>query len=119
MFWRKAKRNTEVHGQRTVSFVGEQDGEPERLLKNALIAELRNVAELKRAYLARVEYADGPHVALCLVAPEDPVTVERVGARFSEIFGRREHLDILFLTPGQEAKLQLVCTPFHVAVAAQ
>jgi hypothetical protein len=119
MFWRKAKRNTEVHGQRTVTFVGEQDGEPERLLKNALVAELRNVAELKRAYLARVEYADGVHVALCLAAPEDPVAVERIGTRFAEIFGRHEHLDILFLTAGQEAKLQLVCSPFHVAAAAQ
>jgi hypothetical protein len=119
MFWRKAKRKTEVHTQRTVSFVGEQDGEPERLLKNSLVAEFRNVAELKRAYLARVEYADGMHVVLCLAAPEDPLLVERIGARFSEIFGRHQLLDILFLGPGQEAELQRVCVPFHVAVSVQ
>jgi hypothetical protein len=119
MFWRKPKRKTEVHTKRTVSFVGEQDGEPERVLKSSLVNDFRNVAELERAYLARVEYADGMHVALCLAAREDPQLVERIGVRFSEIFGRHEHLDILFLGPGQEAELQRVCAPFHVAVAAQ
>ncbi len=113
MFWRKPKRETEVHTQRTVRFVGEQDGEPERLLKNSLVAELRGVPGLKGAYLARVEYADGLHVALCLAAPEDPLLVERIGARFAEIFGRHEHLDILFLGREQEAELQRVCAPFH------
>jgi hypothetical protein len=117
MVWRK--RKTEIHSQRTVGFVGEQDGEPERLLKDALVAEFRNVAGLKRAYLARVEYADGVHVALCLAAPEDSALVERIGARFAGIFGRHEHLDVLFLGPSQEAELQRVCAPFHVAVAMQ
>lgn len=119
MFWRKPKRKTEVHTQRTVGFVGEQDGEPERLLKDALVTEFRKASGLKRAYLARVEHADGVHVALCLAAPEDPALVERIGACFAGIFGRHEHLDILFLGPGQEAELQRVCAPFHVAVATQ
>ena len=119
MFWRKPQRKTEVHTQRAVGFVGEQDGEPERLLKEALVTEFRNAARLKRAYLARVEYADGVHVALCLAAPEDPALVERIGVRFAGIFGRNEHLDILFLSPGQEAELQGVCAPFHVAAATQ
>jgi hypothetical protein len=72
-----------------------------------------------RAYLARVEYADGLHVALCLAAPEDPLLVQRIDHHFSLIFGRHEHLDVLFLNPGQEAELQRVCAPFHVVVAAQ
>jgi hypothetical protein len=113
VFWRKRKRETEVHVQPTVRFVGEQDGEPERLLKTALVAELRVLPEVKRAYLARVEYPDGIHVALCLAAPEDPSLVDRIGSRFNEIFGRPEHLDILFLRPAQETELQRVCTPFH------
>ena len=119
MLWPKAKRKTEVHTKRTVGFVGEQDGEPERLLKDALVTDFRNAAGLKRAYLARVQYADGAHVALCLAAPEDPVLVERIDARFAGIFGQHEHLDIMFLGPGQEAELQRVCAPFHVAVATQ
>ena len=119
MFWRKPERKIETHTERAVSFVGEQDGEPERLLKNALVTEFRNVAQLERAYLARVRYADGPHVVLCLAAPEDRLLVDRVGARFSEMFGRHEHLDVLFLSPGQETELRRVCAPFHVAVAAQ
>jgi hypothetical protein len=119
MFWRKPKRKTEIRTQRTVGFVGEQDGEPERLLKETVVTEFRNAAGLKRAYLARVEYADRVHVALCLAAPENPALVERIGARFTGIFGRHEHLDILFLDPGQEAELQRVCAPFYLAVEAQ
>ena len=115
MFWRK--RKTEIHTQRPVGFIGEQDGEPERLLKKALITEFRSAAEFKRAYLARVKYADGVHVALCLTAAEDPALVERIGAVFAGVFGRHEHLDVVFLDPGQEAELQRVCAPFHVAVA--
>jgi hypothetical protein len=107
MFWRKPKRKTEAHTQRTVSFVGEQDGEPERLLTNSLATEFRNVAQLKRAYLARVEYADGTHVALCLAAPQDPLLVERIGARFSEIFGAPFHYALAARWTAQRAAAQL------------
>lgn len=113
MFWRKRESKTGVRTLPAVRFVGEQDGEPERLLKSVLIAELSARPEIERAYLARVEYPDGVHVALCLVAQEDPSLVERVGARFGEIFARPQHLDILFLRPAQEAELQQVCPPFH------
>ena len=117
MFWRK--RKADVHKQQTVHFIGEQDGDPERLLKEALINEFGGAAEISRAYLARVEYADGVHVALCLAAPEDPAVVARVGTVFGGLFGRHEHLDVLFLDPDQEATLRRVCTPFHVANAGR
>ena len=113
MFWSKRQRETEVHTQRTVRFVGEQDGAPELLLRDALVAELRAAPEVKSAYLARVEYQDGEHVALCLAGPADRSLVERIGSRFGEIFGRHEHLDILFITTEQEAELERVCAPFH------
>lgn len=113
MFWRKRRRKTEAHVQNTVRFVGEQHGESERLLKKALVAELRVVPEVKRAYLARVQYPDGVHVALCLDAPDDQLLVERIGSCFSKIFAQQEHLDILFLRPDQQVELERVCAPFH------
>ena len=113
MFWRKRRRKTEIHVQNIVRFVGEQDGEPERLLKSALVAELCVVPEVKRAYLAQLEYSDGAHVALCLVAPEDRSLIERISSCFARIFAQQEHLDILFLTPDQETELARVCNPFH------
>ena len=115
MFWRKRKRDTEVHIQASAHFVGEQDGEPERLLKNALVAELCALPEVKRAYLAQVEYADGVHVALCLAAPENGLLVERLSSVFARIFSRAEHLDIMFVRPNQEAELERVCPPFYRA----
>lgn len=119
MFWRKRKRETGVHTQRSVRFVGEQDGAPELLLKDALVADLRAAPEVKRAYLARVEYQDEKHVALCLAGPVDRSLVERIGSRFAEIFGQHEHLDILFITTEQEAELARVCAPFHQLDAPQ
>jgi hypothetical protein len=113
VFWRNRRRKTEAHVQNTVRFVGEQDGESERILKSALVAELRTVPEVKRAYLARVQYSDGVHVALCLAAPEDRPLVERIGSCFAQVFAQQEHLDILFLGPDQEAELKHVCAPFH------
>lgn len=115
MFWRKRKRETEVHTQRAVRFVGEQDGEAERVLKVALASDLRAAPEIRRAYLARVEYQDGTHVALCLAAVADRSLVESIGSRFDKIFGLHEHLDILFITAEQEAELGRVCAPFHSA----
>ena len=113
MLWRKRKRKIETHLQNTVRFLGEQDGESERLLKSALIVELRAVPEIKRAYLARVEYADGVHVALCIAGPQSQLLVERIGSCFARIFAQHEHLDTLFLRLDREAELERVCAPFH------
>jgi len=113
MFWPWRKRKARRHVERSIRFVGEQDGEPERLLKNALTAQFSGDATVTRAYLSRVEYEDGAHVALCLAAPEDASLVERIGRCFASIFARQEHVDIVFVSPAQEMELQRVCTPFY------
>jgi hypothetical protein len=113
LFWRTRKRSPEVHVQPAVRFVGAQDGETERLLKNALIAELRDLPEVQRAYLAQVKYADEVHVALCLAAPENRSIVERMGSVFAGIFSREQHLDIMFIQPDLESELERVCPPFY------
>jgi hypothetical protein len=113
VFWRKRKRETEVHVQRAVRFVGEQDGGPERLLKTALIETFRDLPAVERAYLAQVAYPDSASVALCLVAPEERALVDTIGSRFAEVFAQQVHMDILFLRPEQEAELAPVCAPFY------
>lgn len=117
MFWRKQKPRVETHTQTTIRFVGEQDGEPERLLKNSLVEEFRSTPDLRRAYLAQVAYQNSEtgEVALCLSGPENQRLVGRIGTRFAKIFGKDVHLDILFLSSQQEAELERVCTPFYRA----
>ena len=117
MFGRKRK-SAEVHTKSSIRFVCEQDGAPERLLKQAVVEELASASDTKRAYLARVEYGDPSayEVALCLAGRTNEKLVSRIGLRFAEIFGRDAHLDILFLTDEREAELKRVCAPFHNVV---
>jgi hypothetical protein len=51
-----------------VRFIGEQDGEPERLLNQSLIAALESRVEVEQAFLARVVLEPGAQdsIALCL-----------------------------------------------------
>lgn len=100
-----------------VEFVGDQDGVPERELKQRLcemFAERRNVYG---AYLARVRYEGvGDAVALCLRT--DAASFEEVAGSaakiFSEMFGCLEHLDILLLEPQHDAQVLKSCTAFFV-----
>ena len=117
MFWRKRKNPLEARRQPSIRFLGEQDGDPERQLKAALIGTFDEFPNLKRAYLARVSYGESEafEVALCLSGNEDRALVKAAGSRFSELFAGAEHLDILFLNERQEAELQRVCRPFFAS----
>ena len=42
---------------------------------------------------------------------------ETIGAEFRAMFGTHESLDILFMSPKQREKIQLVARPFYVAAA--
>jgi hypothetical protein len=120
-----------------VRFVGEQDGPPERLLKDRLTHLFRHDKTVSTAYLARVDYGDGNiGVALGLrtasrVGPwrgwsgivgailgsrtKSDLTAQTardVGKVFAAIFAGKEHLDILFLSDEQEAQLTQVCGAF-------
>jgi hypothetical protein len=93
----------------------EQDGSPERELKNQLIELFRREEGIEAAYLAQVAYTDDGEnaVSLCLRAdrPNHEVMAE-IGQVFSSMFAAHEHLDILFLDDGQEAELTKCCAPF-------
>ena len=104
-----------------VEFTGEQDGAPEREFKARLVSKFRSDANVVAAYLARACYGDCAEekVVLCL-GVQDNSTVdvrETIGAEFRAMFGTHESLDILFMSPKQREKIQLVARPFYVAAA--
>lgn len=116
-FKRKHSRPLEQVTPPVVKFVGEQDGPPERDLKTRFIKLFRQEHMVQRAYLARADYGDasGVNVALCVNSSvgEDMSLVSRVSDVFAEMFGSREHLDVLFVRGDQEQQLRVVCTPFY------
>ena len=116
-FLRRAFRKPlEVHRRPKIEFLGEQDGPPERLLKDALREAFTNDAGVERAYLVRVNYGDASrhNVALFVRCPEDARVVRVVGEHFAKLFGREQHLDIGFLDDAQEAEIRRVAVPFFV-----
>ena len=98
-----------------VRFLCEQDGPPERALKEKLIPLLQKDRAVRRAYLAQVDYGEPsePAVALCLSAQEPRESLVReVGAVFSGMFGSHQCLDTMFVDRDQERRLSAICGPF-------
>lgn len=99
-----------------IAFLREQDGPIETELKKRLAAAFGAEMRIQAAYLVRVSYegAAEQKVALCLKAsPDDPADVARkVGEVFSQMFNRAESLDILLLSPKQEAEVAEVAKSF-------
>jgi len=96
--------------------LGGQDGPPERLLKERLADFFHRDRSVSKAYLAKVDLGRGKKASVVLglrtqFGP-DRGMVEKVGAIFGFVFNAKEHLDIMFLTDGQEAQLTKVCKPF-------
>jgi hypothetical protein len=113
----KKVRPVEEHRIAEVYFLCEQDGVPERDLKRVLIGVFRRYPDIKRAYLVRVQYGrgDAMDVALCLeanVASKTPVA--EVSRKFAALFGKDQHLDILYLSPPQSKDITRVANPFYV-----
>jgi ethanolamine ammonia-lyase small subunit len=112
-----------ARNERNISFLGEQDGEPERRLKAALRERLRESKTVTKAYLARVRYgtASATDVALALLAPgaNGDTVVNAVQAEFRAQFNATQHLDIFFLTPELDTQVSRVCQPFFVAEATE
>lgn len=101
---------------REIRFLGEQDGPPERLLKEKLADFFRRDGSVKKAYLAKVDFGQGKNASVVLglrtqFGPDRGI-VEKVGSIFAFIFNAKEHLDIMFLTDEQEAELTKACKPF-------
>lgn len=112
-----SKRPTEKLIAHALTFVGEQDGPPERMLKEKLSELFAGCKYPLKAYLARVHYREaiGESVCLCLsvFGGEEKPLVEAVHSLFAQQFNRAVHLDILFLNPKQEEQVAAVCKPFY------
>lgn len=115
-FFKPWRKKSEVLRVREIRFLGEQDGPPERILKEKLADSFRRHGGIDKAYLTRVDFGEGtnPGVVLGLrtKAGPDMGVVENVGATFAHIFNTKEHLDTVFLTDDQEAQLAKVCPAF-------
>lgn len=99
-----------------IRFIAEQIGVYENEFKRELITVFIEQQKNMRAYLARLEYGSVKdfNVALCIrLEIDEDVTLAREAASiFSRMFGRDEHLDILFLSNDQEKELRNICCPF-------
>ena len=104
-----------------VEFLGEQSGPVEDTLKRDLLLEFVVRPAIRRAYLAKVGFQpqNETAIALCLVStsPDERSIVMRVGEVFRRRFAKDVPLDVLFLTPEQEADIARVCSPFYTSPA--
>jgi SseB protein C-terminal domain len=116
MSWIKRSVSKHPHEMRVsdVRFLGEQDGPPERLLKERLTEFFQRDKSIHRAYLAQVSLEGQTSVALCLKTQFGPDRglAEKIGAIFGMIFSADEHLDIIFLSDQQESELGKGCSAF-------
>jgi hypothetical protein len=111
-------RSPEMVRVQGIRFVREQEGVPERALKDALVKLFEADERIWKAFLAVVDH--GPKTALsatlCLrtVMGPDKTLVAKIGDIFASQFHATQHLDILFVDGEQEADLARVCSPFYV-----
>jgi hypothetical protein len=102
---------------KSIRFIGEQDGVPERLLKQEIIGLLQKHANVKYAYLARLMHDDSAqiNVALCLVGSGDLSAISKqIGRIFGRAFNSQESLDILFLSAQQAEEILQIAAPFYL-----
>lgn len=103
--------------EQKVDFIGSTDGAAESGLKRALILEFVTRPVIQRAYLAQVTLGPESHagLALCLVStqPGDQSVVSRAGEIFGRTYPKDAVLDVVFMSPEQEADLRPLCEPFY------
>ena len=111
MFWfgKKRQRPENLHVPK-VTFVCEQDGNPERDLKEKFVPLFQERDHVRSAYLVRVTYADPNeiNVALCIRMEKDDDSSLRkaIGDIFAAKFNRQEHLDTMFISNDKEEEIK-------------
>jgi hypothetical protein len=115
-FFKASRKKPKEFRVPQIRFLGEQDGPPERILKERLADFFRRHRSVNRAYLARVDFGEGKDATVVLglrtgLDPDKGI-VETVGTIFASVFDAKKHLDIMFLTEHEEAELSGVCPPF-------
>lgn len=114
-----SKKTPQVHIEHDIRFVGEQDGQVEREIKELWKSIFLKNPSVKYAYLALVTYENSstPQPTLCILHSEgdNQALVNSVSEPFRKIFNTNTALDILFLNPEQETQVRRVCKPFYEA----
>jgi len=95
--------------------LGDQDGQPEKELKNALVPLLARASGIRKAALARIVSGSRPDVALILSGPDNPTLASESGTVFKERFATGEYLTIAFVPSSQEREVLSKCTAFYAS----
>jgi SseB protein C-terminal domain len=102
---------------RQVRFFGEQDGPPERLLKDRLADLFEREGTIQKAYLSRADFGHGTPATVVLGLRMEvglrAQIARKIGQVFADIFGSIEHLDIVFVDGQLEGELAATCRPFY------
>jgi hypothetical protein len=106
--------------KKNIYFICEQEGEVEREFKNSLLTILKENSQRVRAYLAQVKYAENDHefnVALCLMTDgsDEAFLLHHAINIFKSMFGKQEHLDVIFLNKNEEHALRKIACPFFTS----
>lgn len=104
----------------TINYISEQDDDIEAEFKQKVSSFLNTQNKLVRAYLSRVGYKQNSsdfNVALCLKVnnDEDLNIIGNINNIFKSMFGKNEHLDIIFLDEKNEQWLRKACCPFYTS----
>ena len=106
-----------------LQFLREQNGEIECKFKSAIFSFFHGKITQVRAYLARVAYENEKNkfnVALCFRSENNQKFLLENSTRiFKNIFGVKEHLDIIFIDEFEERKLREVSCPFYTSEGYQ
>ena len=105
-----------------IIFIGEQDGPPERRLKEAISVLLDLNSTVARAYLARVLYDGAVSGVMLGLLTKDrkgcAALAAQVERAFAALFNTTAHLDIVFLDDESDAKIRKTCPPFYDRLAS-
>ncbi|MBV6457267.1 MAG: hypothetical protein HONBIEJF_00375 [Fimbriimonadaceae bacterium] len=100
-----------------VTFLGAKTGEAEIELMKRLQPCLTEFKDVQAAYLLRGKLASGEQTVFLGISNgqnPDPRLMAAVHEIFHGYFASSQHLDIVFLTSGEETRAMAVADPFYV-----
>jgi hypothetical protein len=104
-----------------IEYLGELEGQKERIFKEKLVELFKYDRSIKSAYLVRIiGYGIPATAALCLrtQSGSDKNMMEKMGNIFAAVFSIDESFNVIFLTEQQEPLIAKVCRPFFDEAAA-
>ena len=100
-----------------IRFIAEQNGQFESTVKERIAAALPKHPEVQRAYLVSALYQDsstGVVLGVVCNGPPSQAVLSDTQRVFATIAPSNLSLDVLFLSPAQQAQVALVAKPFYV-----